>query len=80
MIWCILLWFGVICIFFGGNQFFSCDLGVICFRMIWCDIIEVRLGLTWFVYRIAWCDMVWFRVIFTFFGSKGYFIVWFRCD
>ena len=124
VIWCLLVWFGVICIFFGGNQCslmrFGCDLflndlvwyywgqvrselvcfwcglvfysviwwflhclvlrdvfwrglGVICFRMIWCDIIEVRLGLTWFVFGVVWCILVWFGVICIFFDGNQCF-------
>ena len=37
---------------------FWCDLGVICFLIIWCDIIEVMLGLSWFVFGVVWCLMV----------------------
>ena len=48
--------------------------------MIWCDIIEVRLGLNWFVFGIVYCLMVWFGVIDKFFCSNGYFLVWFGCD
>ena len=47
--------------------------------MISCDIIEVRLGLSWFV--LVWFGVLWwFGVIFTFFGSNGCFVVWFVCD
>ena len=80
--WCSLvfmLWFGVIFTFVGGHQCF-CDLGVICFWMIWCDIIEVSLGLSWFVFGVVWCLMVWFGVIFTFFVSIGCFLVRGGCD
>ena len=34
--------------------------------MVWCDIIEVRLGLTSFVFGIVWCLSVCFGVILTF--------------
>ena len=52
---------------------FWCDLGVICFRMIWCDITEVRLGQSSFVFGVVWCLMVWFDVIFTFVGGHQCF-------
>ena len=51
-------------------------LGVICFSMIWCDIIEVSLGLSWSVFGVVWCLMVWFCVIFKFFGSNGFGVIW----
>ena len=57
-----------------------CDVGVICFRMIWCDIIEVSLGVSWFAFGVVWCLLVWFGVIFTFFGGYRCFIVSFGCD
>ena len=57
---------------------FLCDLGVICFWIICCDIIEVRLGLIWFVFGVVWCLMVWFGVIFTLFCVNRCFIV--KCD
>ena len=47
--------------------------------MIWCDIVEVRLGLSWFVFGVVWCLMVWFGVIFTFFCGNRCFIVLFGC-
>ena len=31
--------------------------------MIWCDIIEVWLGLSWFVFGAISCLLVWFGVI-----------------
>ena len=40
-----------------------CDLGVIWFRMIWCDFIGVWLGLSGFVFDVVWCLLVWFGVI-----------------
>ena len=48
--------------------------------MIWCDIIEVSLGLSWFVFGVVWCLMVWFGVIFTLFGSNECVLVLFGCD
>ena len=65
--------FCVICIFFVVINVFWCDLGVICFSMIWCDIIEVRLGLSRFLFVVVWCLLVLFDVIFTFFSSNGCF-------
>ena len=41
--------------------------------MIWCGIIEVKLGLSWFVFGVVWCLMVWFGVIFTFLGGNQFF-------
>ena len=46
---------------------FGMILIVIWFAMIWFDIIEVRIGLSWFVVSVAWCLLVWFGVILTFF-------------
>ena len=48
--------------------------------MIWCDIIEVRLGLSCFVFGVIWCLLVWFGMIFPFLGSNGCFVVWFGYD
>ena len=48
--------------------------------MIWCDIIEVRLGLSWFAFGVIWCLLVRFGVIYTFLGSNGCFMLWFGCD
>ena len=35
--------------------------------MIWCDIIDISFGLSWFAFGVVWCLMVWFGVIFKFF-------------
>ena len=43
--------------------------------MIWCDIIEVSLGLSWFVLGVDWCLMVRFGVIFTFFVVIDIFLL-----
>ena len=32
--------------------------------MIWCDIIEVKVGLSQFVFGVVWCLKVWFGVIY----------------
>ena len=52
---------------------FLCNLGVIFFGMIWCDITEVRLGQSWFVFGVVWCLMVRFGVIFIFVGGHQCF-------
>ena len=49
--------------------------------MIWCDIVDVSLGLSWFVFGVAWCRMVQFGVIFTFFVVidvflRGLVVIW----
>ena len=57
-----------------------CDLGVICFWMIWCDIIQVRLGLSLF-----WCGLLSYGFIcrdIYLFCSNGCFrcglgVIWF---
>ena len=67
MVWCLLVWFAVICRFIGANLYiFLCDLGVIWFGMIWCEFIEVWLGLSWYVFGVVWCLLVSFGVICTF--------------
>ena len=55
---------------------FLCNLGVIFFGMIWCDITEGRLGQSWFVFGVVWCLMVWFGVIFAFVdGHQCFFFI-----
>ena len=60
--WCGLVSYGAVwCDFYIFKfqwMFFGCDFGVICFWMIWSDIIEVRLGQNWFVFGVIWCLMM----------------------
>ena len=44
--------------------------------MIGCDMIEVRLGLSWFVFGVVCCLMVWFGVILNFLVLMDVFL----CD
>ena len=75
VVWCFIVWFGVNFTFFVVIDVFLRGLVVIWLSMIWCDIIEVSLGLGWFVFGVVWCFIVWFGVIFKFFGSNGCFLV-----
>ena len=74
------LWRGLVIgrIFFGCNRCFWCDFGDLFWR-IWCDIIEVRLGLSWFMFGVVWCLLMWFGVICTFFVVIDV-LWWFECD
>ena len=50
--------------------------------MNWCDIIEVRLGLSWFVFGVVWCLIVRFDVILQFLVRTdvllcGFGVIWF---
>ena len=74
------MWLGVIFTFVLVIDALLSDLGVICFWLIWYDIIDVSLGLSWFAFGVVWCLLVWFGVIFTIFGCYGCLIVWFGCD
>ena len=80
ILWCLMVWFGVIYPFLWGYGWFivwfGCDL--VLNDLVW--YYWVRLGQSWFVFGVVWCLMVSFRVIFTVFGSNGCFIVWFGCD
>ena len=65
--WCGLVSFDVVWCdfpFFSSNGSFWRVLGVILFWIIWCDIIEVTLWLSWFVFGVVWFLMVSFGVIF----------------
>ena len=49
------------------------DLCVIWFCIIWYDIIESRLGLSWFAFGVVWRLLVWFSVICILFGGSQCF-------
>ena len=57
-----------------------CDLGVIWFWVIWCDITEVRLGLICFLFVVIWCLLMSFGVLCIFLGGNQWFLVRFGCD
>ena len=80
VIWCLLMWFSVICIILGGSQWFlvwfGCDLFLN--DLVWYYWGQVRSD-----FISCWCSLVsyvWFGVIFTFFSVNPCFVVWFWCD
>ena len=72
LVWfCLLVWFGVICNFFGANQ---------CWMVwFWCDLVQSDLvwfysGLVRWEWVCFWCGLVWFSVVWC--GLVWFGVVW----